>query len=381
MFILLSLITLFWLFVAIDTFKGLSQLQDLSNESPTVSAGMVSFIIAARNEEHTIEKSIRSQLEQTYQPVEWILVNDRSTDGTGKIMEKLARHDSRIHVVHIKKLPEGWLGKNHALHTGARKSAGNLLVFTDADVRYEPDLLAKAVAFFSRNALHHLTISPNLVAKTFVLQGFISFFLFGFSYFKRPWSANQDHKKTGMGIGAFNMLSRKAYQEIDGHQKIRMRPDDDLQLGMLVKKHGLKQRLVTGLSLLHVEWYPSLKEAIRGLEKNTFAGLHYSYLLAAAAVTGVFVSQFLPFITLFHSALPVRMMSILTILLLAAISLAIIKKLTLFSPWTVALFPLSVLLFIYAISRAVFLTMIRGGIKWRGTTYPLKEIKKQLKKS
>ncbi|KIL45900.1 glycosyltransferase [Jeotgalibacillus campisalis] len=381
MIILLSLITLFWFLVAIDTFRGLANLSDLASEPPTVSAGMVSIIIAARNEEDTIEKSIRTQLGQTYQPVEWILVNDRSTDETGKIMEKLARHDSRIHVLHVHKLPEGWLGKNHALHIGALKSTGNLLIFTDADVHYEPDLLAKAVAYFTRNSLHHLTISPNLKAEGILLKGFISFFLFGFSYFKRPWSANQDHKKTGMGIGAFNMLSRTAYQKINGHKKIRMRPDDDLQLGMLVKNNGLKQRLVTGLSLLHVEWYPSLKEAIKGLEKNTFAGLHYSYLLAAAAVAGVFVSQLLPFLTLFHSDASVRGMSALSVVLLALISIAIIKKLTLFSPWIVALFPLSVLLFLYAIGRAVFLTLQRGGIKWRGTTYPLKEIKKQLRKS
>jgi len=379
LFILLSLITVFWFVIAIDTYKGLQELPSLEAEPPTASLGMVSVIVAAKNEEHTIEQSIKSQLQQTYHPMEWILINDRSTDGTGVVMEKLAKIDSRIHIHHITSLPEGWLGKNHALHVGAKESTGNVLVFTDADVHYEPDMIAKAVAYFSRLSLDHLTISPNLQAKGLLLKGFISFFLFGFSYFKRPWSANRDHKKTGMGIGAFNMISRDVYQKMDGHSSIRMRPDDDLQLGILVKKSGFKQRMITALTLLHVEWYPSIKEAVKGLEKNTFAGLHYSYLLVVGAILGVFTSQILPFITLFHGDSNVRIMSVLAIMVLAAIYIPLTKQLTTYSPWLFVLFPFSACLFIYAISRATFLTFIQGGISWRGTTYTLKELKKRSK--
>ncbi|PPA71333.1 glycosyltransferase [Jeotgalibacillus proteolyticus] len=379
LFTLLLLVTLFWIFIAIDTYRGIRELPKLEPEPPTASCGLVSIIVPARNEAHTIEKSIRSQLQQTYKPIEWILVNDRSTDGTGEIMENLAKSDSRIHVQHVSSLPKGWLGKNYALHKGAELSAGNLLVFTDADILYEPDLIAKAAAYFTRNSLDHLTISPNLQARSFMLKGFISFFLFGFSYYKRPWNANRDHKKGGMGIGAFNMISRTSYQKMDGHQSIRMRPDDDLQLGILVKKHGFKQRMVTAITMLKVEWYPTVAEAVKGLEKNTFAGLHYSYLLVAGAAAGVFISQFLPFITLFHSEAAIRLISAAAICALAVVYLPLTRRLTSYSSWHVILFPLSVCLFIFAICRASFLTLKRGGIQWRGTTYSLKEMKKQMK--
>lgn len=377
--IMLLLVTLFWGVIAVDTFRGLRELPAIEEEPPTSSIGLVSIIVAARNEDHTLEQSIRSQLLQTYQPIEWILINDRSTDQTGKTMEKLAQIDSRIRVIHIESLPEGWLGKNHALYTGAMKANGHVLIFTDADIHYEPDLVAKAAAFFSRFSLDHLTISPNLTAKSFLLKGFISFFLFGFSYYKRPWSANRDHSKNGMGIGAFNMISEEAYKKLKGHSAIRMRPDDDLQLGIMVKKAGLKQRMATALKMLEVEWYPSLKEAIKGLEKNTFAGLHYSYILVIGAIAGVFISQLLPFITLFHSNVAVRIISILAIMMLAAVYIPLTRRLTTYSPWHILLFPLSACLFLYAITRATILTFFRGGIKWRDTTYSLKALKKDIK--
>ncbi|TDL34664.1 glycosyltransferase [Jeotgalibacillus sp. S-D1] len=377
--ILLSLISLFWVVIALDTYRGLRELPALEEEPPTSSIGLISIIVAARNEAHTIEQSIRSQLLQTYESIEWILINDRSTDQTGETMEKFAKIDSRIRVIHLTSLPEGWLGKNYALHTGAIAANGKTLIFTDADIQYEPDLIAKAAAFFSRLSLDHLTISPNLTARSFILKGFISFFLFGFSYYKRPWSANRDKAKNGIGIGAFNMISQQAYKKINGHSAIRMRPDDDLQLGMMVKRYGLKQRMTTALGLLHVEWYPSLKEAVKGLEKNTFAGLHYSYILVFGAITVVFTSQLLPFITLFHSDSSVRTISMLAVIMLAAVYVPLTRRLTTYSHWHILLFPLSACLFLYAIIRATILTIARGGIKWRGTTYSLKELKKNTK--
>ncbi|WP_227395214.1 glycosyltransferase [Jeotgalibacillus aurantiacus] len=377
LFILLSITAAFWMLVALDTYRGLRELPALESEPPLTSGGKVSVIIAARNEEDTIEKSVLSQLNTTYDPVEWILVNDRSTDRTGEIMENLALKDRRIQVIHISSLPAGWLGKNHALHTGAKRASGDLLLFTDADIQYEPDLLAKAVAYFKRMKLDHLTVSPDLQANSFLLQGFIAFFLFGFSYYKRPWSANRDHSKSGMGIGAFNMISPDAYAKIGGHKAIRSRPDDDLQLGMQIKRKRLRQRMATARKMLRVEWYPSLQEAIKGLEKNAFAGLHYSYLFVFAAMTGVFISQLLPFVALFFAEGSTLLMSWIAIGAIMSVYIPLTARLTNFNGWHALIFPVSVSLFIYAILRAAVLTAVRGGVQWRGTLYPLKELKKR----
>ncbi|WP_404403650.1 glycosyltransferase [Jeotgalibacillus malaysiensis] len=377
LFILLTFTALFWMITAIDTYRGLALLHALEKEAPVRQVGKISVIVPARNEENHIEKSISSQLNQTYRQVEWILVNDRSTDQTGEQMERLAEKDHRVRVIHISKLPPGWLGKNYALYRGARAASGNVYLFTDADVIYEPDLLAKAAGYMKRMKIDHLTVSPDLQSKSFLLKGFVSFFLFGFSYYKRPWSANRDRSKSGMGIGAFNMITKTAYQQIGSHEAIRLRPDDDLQLGMHVKKYGLRQRMATAKSMLKVEWYPNIIEALKGLEKNAFAGLHYSYLFTFAAMSGVFISQVLPFLAIFSPDPNTAAMAWVCIGAIMAVYIPITRRLTSYSSFHALLFPVSAILFIIAVLRAALLTMVRGGVKWRGTIYPLKELKKK----
>jgi glycosyltransferase involved in cell wall biosynthesis len=322
-----------------------------------------------------IEKSIRSQLAQNYTHLEWILVNDRSEDDTGKIMEKLALEDARIRVLHIDALPDGWLGKNHALCKGARMAKGDILLFTDADVIFRKDAAGRALSYFIRRGLDHLTAAPALKAHSIWLKAFIGFFLFGFSYYKRPWLANSPKSKTGIGIGAFNLISKDAYEGAGTHEAIRMRPDDDLMLGMLVKKCGYRQKIAAALELLEVEWYTSLGEAFKGLEKNTFAGLHYRISMVLLAIAGTFISQVLPFFAVFSPDRLIMGLSGANIVLLGCLYTMISNRMTPFSPALFLIFPLTALLFIYSIMRASFLTYKRGGIIWRGTKYSLKELR------
>jgi glycosyltransferase involved in cell wall biosynthesis len=375
--ILFSLGILVWMVFLLDGLIGLRKIDSLETEDGLENGPLLSVIVAARNEENQIKSSILSQLKQTYKNVEWILVNDRSTDATGAIMDELAKEDSRISVIHVKDLPEGWLGKNHALYSGTQSTAGEWLLFTDADVNYQKEAFAKALNYFERHQLDHLTAAPNLSAKKFWLRSFVAFFLFGFSYFKRPWLANNPKSKTGTGIGAFNLVSKEAYVSFGTHEKIKMRPDDDLQLGMKMKKAGYQQRIVTALSLIEVEWYGSLKEAFVGLEKNTFAGLHYRVSMVIFAILGVFITNVLPFFTIFSADKTVSLLSLGNILLSGVLYVAVIKKMTVFSPVMFLVLPITALLFIYSIIRASFLTFKRGGIVWRGTKYRLSELREE----
>ncbi|MFE8695541.1 glycosyltransferase [Cytobacillus sp. FJAT-53684] len=372
---LLLLSLLVWIAVLIDASAGFRKLDRLEKESEQTDGPLLSIIVAARNEEKDIESSIISQLNQQYKNIEWILVNDRSTDKTGKIMDALKEKDERIKVIHIEELPKAWLGKNYALYMGTQKANGDLLLFTDADVQFQKQAIGKAISYFTKNKLDHLTAAPNLYGRSILLQSFIAFFMFGFSYYKRPWMANRPRSKTGMGIGAFNLVTSNAYHAIGTHEAIKMRPDDDLMLGKKIKQMGLKQRIVTAMNLLEVEWYGSLKEALIGLEKNTFAGLHYRISMVLFAIAGVFISQVLPFFTLFSYDHVI--LSTANILLLATVYTFIIKKMTSFSPLLFLLFPLTALIFIYSIIRACFLTFKRGGIMWRGTKYRLSELREK----
>ncbi|WML59838.1 glycosyltransferase family 2 protein [Neobacillus sp. PS2-9] len=373
--ILFSLGILVWIIFLIDALIGFRQVDSLEKEEGLETGPMLSVIVAARNEEKQIKASILSQLQQTYRNVEWILVDDRSTDETGKLLDELMKEDPRVKVIHVKELPEGWLGKNHALYKGSLQASGKWLLFTDADVKYEKEAFAKALHYAERHQLDHLTAAPNLHANHFWLKTFVAFFLFGFSYFKRPWMANNPKSKIGTGIGAFNLVSKEAYESFGTHERLKMRPDDDLQLGMKMKKAGYQQRIVTALRLIEVEWYGSLKEAFIGLEKNTFAGLNYQVRMVFFSIFGVFVTNVLPFLTIFSANKTVAFLSLGNIITSGILYVLIIKRMTVFSPVLFLVFPITALLFIYSIIRASLLTFKRGGIVWRGTTYRLSELK------
>lgn len=373
--ILFTLGIIVWIVFVIDAAIGLRRIDSLRQEPGLSNGPLLSVIVAARNEENHLRASILSQLGQTYENVEWILVNDRSDDGTGDVMDELAQQDFRIKVIHIRHLPEGWLGKNFALYTGSQAAAGKWLLFTDADVKYQDETFAKALHYFEKHQLDHLTAAPNLHAKKFWLKTFVAFFLFGFSYFKRPWQANNPKSKIGTGIGAFNLMSKKAYEAFGTHERIKMRPDDDLQLGMRLKQEGYRQRIVTALECIEVEWYGSLREAFVGLEKNTFAGLNYQVGMIFFSIFGVFVTNVLPFIMLFSESSTIALLSLGNILISGIHYVMIIKRMTVFSPILFLVLPITALLFIYSIIRASYLTFRRGGIVWRGTTYRLSELK------
>ncbi|MGS2776136.1 glycosyltransferase [Robertmurraya sp. GLU-23] len=372
---LLAISIVVWLLIFIDAKIGLQRIDRLENEPTSQGGPLVSIIVAGRNEEKGVKESLQSQFSQNYGHLEWVLVNDRSTDNTPNIMNEMQSANKNVNVIHITDLPPGWLGKNHALFVGAKQARGELLLFTDADVLFHKEAIGKAVHYFMKYELDHLTAAPNLRGQRIWLNSFIAFFMFGFSYFKRPWLANNPRSKVGIGIGAFNLVRKEAYKKLGTHEVIKMRPDDDLMLGKKMKEMGFRHRMVTALTLLEVEWYSTVKEALIGLEKNTFAGLHYRISMVMFAIFGVFVSQVLPFFTLFSFEPILIYLSIGNIFLLALIYSMIIKRMTTYSPWMFLLFPFTALLFIYSIIRASFLTFIRGGIVWRGTKYRLKDLR------
>lgn len=355
---------------------------DLAAEvPPTVSLGpsppRLSVIVPACNEARSIEGAIRSLLEQDYPNLEILLVNDRSSDGTGAIMDRLAAQWPALKVIHIEQLPKGWLGKNHALWVGARYASGEILLFTDADVHYDPTTLRRAVAFLKERRLDHLTLAPDMAVQGYWLQAWVGFFLMSFLAYKNPYRANNPRSKVGIGIGAFNMIRRTAYELIGTHRAISLRPDDDLRLGQRLKRMGLRSNVAMGRGLLSVEWYTSLWEAIRGLEKNTFAGLEYSLFMVGFSVLGILTIMVWPFIALFMTGGWTFALYLGAILLQLA---TFITANAMMGPRATSLalvYPVSALLFAFTVARASYLTLSQGGITWRGTFYPLSLLKSQ----
>jgi len=332
-------------------------------------------VVAARDEGPHIERALQSLLAQQYADFEIIVIDDRSADDTGAILDRMALASSRLRVIHVTELPPHWLGKNHALHIGAAAAAGEYLLFTDADVVFAPDALARGVAFARARGIDHLTVGPELDSPSLLLTLVVTFFTLGFMGYYRPWLAEDPKRQEHIGIGAFNLVRTALYREFGGHSKIALRPDDDIKLGRLVKLAGGRQLVGGGTGVIRVQWYSTVGELARGLRKNTFAGLRFNLPLAIGAIIAQLVVNVWPFVALFVTSGPVWWLNAASALVLMTMSEMVAHGVGR-QAWLASGYPIAELIFVYIVIVEVWTTVSRGGIEWRGTFYSLAELKK-----
>lgn len=367
-----------WLWATADALANQRRVRRLAELPPLAAARCpsVSIVVAARDEERGIGPAASSLLALDYPRYEVIAVDDRSTDATGAILECLARRDERLRLLRVECLPPGWLGKNHALAAGAELARGEWLLFTDADVVFAPTTLSRAIGAADRGHLDHLTVAPALTGGGLWLDAFLSYFTLGFAFLVRPWRAADPRSGAYAGIGAFNLIRRRAYVALGGHDRIRLRPDDDMMLGKLVKRAGLRQELMLGDPLLRVAWYADLGEAVRGLEKNLFALLGYSFAATLGAVALSLVVGLAPFVAWAAVGGWPRWAFVAA----ACVSLFAYaragRQAVALPAWQALLLPAMHLLWSYILVRSALLALRRGGIAWRGTLYRLDELRR-----
>lgn len=368
-FALVSVATLVVLLIGYNRVPKLSGVRPAHDRLPGVS-----IVIAARDEERHVESAVRALLRIDYPDYELIVVNDRSVDGTTSILARLAAAEPRLQVVTVRELPTGWLGKNNALQTGANRATKELILFADGDVIFEPGALAKAVTLLERERADHLTIAPELLLPSAPLALVINYIFMHGVIALRPWKASDPRSSASAGIGAFNLMRAGVYHAIGRHEAIRLRPDDDLMLGRLIKRGGFRQIVAIGLDEVRIEWYRTLGEAARGFRKNSFAAVGYSLPLAIGAVLLNIVGVW-PFLAVWttHGAARALYATAVLAWVLALWYHGVVQRLR---PWLAPLYPVAALIGAWIIGAAVGRTLLRGGIEWRGTFYPLAELKK-----
>ena len=291
-------------------------------------------------------------------------------------MDRMASGREDVRVIHVEELPEGWLGKSHAVYAGAEMAGGEWLLFTDADIRFREDAMRRAVAYAEGHDLDHLTLVPDLELKGYWLRSAISFFYVAFLLYRGYYRANVPSSKVGVGIGAFNLIRSRAYQEIGTYRAFALRPDDDLSLGTRVKSLGLRQRLAAGQGLLSVKWYDSLGDLIRGVEKNVFPALDYSLPKVAGNFIGLLSVTVWPFAGMLLTEGPARLLC-LGAVAAQLVTYAIVNRFLGWRVFPLALgYPVCALLFAGVILRSTALALLRGGIYCRGTFYPLNLLKR-----
>ena len=376
-FLCLAIVTLlFWVAFGIELVIGSRSIRFLKDvpSSKRLPTPKTSIIIPACNEEKHIQEALQSVLNQDYESLEFIIINDRSTDQTGAILTRMEKADPRLRVLRIKELPLGWLGKNHALYYGAQNATGEWLLFTDADVVMQPSTVSRAASYMLENQLDHLTIASEVRMPGVILGMFTAAFGIFFSLYARPWKAKNPRSSKYVGIGGFNMVRAKVYRAVGTHQAIAMRPDDDMKLGKLIKKNGYRQELLFGKQMIHVEWHSSLRGLIDGLMKNTFAAVDYNIPAIIVGSIVQFLFNVWPFLGMFFTSgitQIINFMTILTILLVCWDG----TRFHNLRRWYGIGFPICTLLFIYIMWKSMLMTIFNNGINWRGTHYPLAELK------
>ncbi|GGJ12888.1 glycosyl transferase [Alicyclobacillus cellulosilyticus] len=371
---------LFWTGLAFLCLWDLVRVPKLSAVAPPAAAGSgrqgeprVSVVIAARDEADNLPATLVALADQALREMEVIVVDDRSQDETWACIERWMARDARVRGVKVAALPPGWLGKNHALWQGALQAHGRWLVFLDADVRLHPQALAEAVAYAEREGLGHLTLAPRVPLSGGWLRALAALFVLTLVLFIRPQSAWRPRRRAYAGIGAFNMVRRDVYQRLGGHAAIRLRPDDDAALGKLLKRAGVRQRLLRAEDRAEVTWYPSLPAMVRGLEKSPLAAVGYRPWLLFLAMFVYLVLYDGPVVGCLTGgpAWPWWLYTVTLITVLYGLMRPVVPM-----PWLACLlWPGAVLLFAWTYARAAWLAYRRGGLIWRGTFYPLRELR------
>ena len=372
-----GLITLFWLTYGLKVAYGAARLPWLKKFAPAPDATCpsISLILAARDEQEKLPAALATLVAIDYPHLEIIAVDDRSTDATSSILDDFAATHGRLRVVHVRELPPNWLGKPHALQKAYESSSGEYLVFTDADVKFQPDALRRVVALMRERHLDHLTLFGDVERSNFWDTLLITFFGMGFQLATDSYQVSNPNSRSYAGIGAFQILKRSAYETLGTHRRLAMEVVDDMKLGKLVKFAGFRSGLAVAQDAVIVEWHLGLGNLIRGLEKNFFAAAQYSPTIATGQILSLLIFNVLPFAGLLFGHGWVRIFSAIAVLIAVCFHAGVDIVMRV-SPLYCFTLPIGAILFAFILFRSTVVTLRQGGIVWRGTFYPLDELRR-----
>jgi glycosyltransferase involved in cell wall biosynthesis len=377
------LLAIFWIVRLAQIALGMRKIPNLLAPEWEVPSAQgtwprVSIIVPARNEEQGIEPAMRSLLALDYPSYEVIAIDDRSTDATGAILDRMAASaPERLRMLHVTSLPARWLGKANAMSAGFANATGDWVLFTDADVVFRPDTLRRAIAFTEASAADHLVLFPTMLMNTWDERMVGGFFqsLFVLSWGHSPWRVADPKARDYLGAGAFNLIRKNVLEAIGGLEPLRMEVVEDMKLGKLVKRGGFRQQIAFGRDLVALHWARGALGMVRNLTKNFFALMNYRLSLSLLAVVAVLVVNVVPFVGLIFAPGWARLGYLVAVACIAAMYVGMSWYFAI-SPGYLLLHPVSAGLIAYSILRSTVLTLWRNGVVWRGTKYPLEELRR-----
>ncbi len=363
--------TSLWMaYAAHRTVREVPVLRDLELV-PCATWPTVSLIVAARDEVEHLEAAVRSRLEDDYPALEVILVDDRSTDGTSALVDRIAASDPRVKAVHITSLPEGWLGKLHAMQRGIEAATGEWILLSDADVLFAPGTLRRTVSYAEGGGYDHLAVLPDFYARSLALDALIDTFGRMLVLGARLWRVPDMGSNAAVGGGLFNLVRRTALDRTPGMAWLKLEVADDVALAQMLKAHGARPAVVNARGLVGLNFYDTVRGFAVGLEKTGFSvlGQYRVSVMLAVCVAGLWAEWGGVIAAVFGTG-AVRWVGVATVLL----AMANCARLSVWvgrSMRTVPLQPLAMVGFVAMALRSMVLVFVRGGVAWRGTVYPL----------
>lgn len=340
--------------------------------APAREASLV-VVVPARDEAESIAATLDALLMADYGPLRVLAVDDRSTDATGAILDDYAtRHAGRIDVMHVTELPEGWLGKTFAMQAAMENSNEEYVLFTDADVLMSPSILRRAMAYVVESQADHLVVMPTPQVKSRGEGMVLGFLQVMALWIARPWKISDPQTRDSIGVGAFNLVRRDALEELGGLAPQRMAVLEDVTIGWRMKAAGMRQRMAFAPGLILVHWAKGMRGVVNAMTKNLFAGWNFNLLIALAAVLWIGLFWLLPIAGLFWWGTMAQSLVVLCAIGAAYRSIGQYSEVDARYGW---LYPVGAAAFVYAIARSIVTVWVHGGVTWRGTLYPLRELR------
>ena len=336
-------------YLAVTTFvmlwnrKTFSTLRSLENYVLPTDTPKVSICIPARNEEHNIERCIRSALNQKYPELEVLVLDDESTDDTTRILYDLKEeYPYELILLSGKPKPEDWLGKPWACQQLGEAASGDIIIFIDADVWLHPNTITRTVRTMGGDVLDFLTVWPQQKLESFWEKTVVPLVYYAlttllpFAYVKKSpkWIPTRLREESAplfaAACGQFMAFKRSAYDKIGGHQSVKNKIVEDVELAKNIKAKGLIMDMYNGIGSVHCRMYQSQDELFEGFRKNFLAGFGYNIPLFIGMGLLHVIVFVLPYLSLAYGLLTdTTLISILS----ALVILIVLLQRILLSKW------------------------------------------------
>jgi cellulose synthase/poly-beta-1,6-N-acetylglucosamine synthase-like glycosyltransferase len=370
-----------WLLAIGSLFLGLSRMNRLSRGRTELPADepppRVTVLVPAKDEGARIERGIGTVLAQDYPNFDVVAIDDRSTDGTGHILDQLAARDPRLRVVHVRddELPDGWTGKCNALHRGVAEAGGEWLLFVDSDVTLDSHALSQTIAAALGRRYDAISLTTAIETHTFWERLLAPLAAGTWTVMNVVSLTNADNHRTALANGQFFLIRSAAHASVGGHAAVRAEPAEDVQLMRLMKHAGFRVRFFMGQHLASTRMHATLAQIVRGWARiysttsqrdprRIVGALIFFVVCGLTAYDAILACVF----ATPRPSTRAWVIASLIHLALMTIYLAIMYGFSRNRRWYALLFPISAPVMLWVFVRGLWMCRT-GRINWRGTSF------------